>query len=229
LPPKECDATIPRMAHDRVPRIDFRVWSDVLCPWCQNGAVVLERVQEDVRDVAELRLHWKSYLLRPHVEPKSLDKFRRYTETWMRPASMPDAGEFRVWATDEDPPSHSIPSAIAVKAAARQEEANHDGARPSYHRALMRAYFVRNLNVSSRAVVELVARECGLDEKQFARDLDDPALAELVIAEHNEAVELGISGVPCVVVGEGFAMPGAQERAVYINVVRKLASHLGAA
>jgi predicted DsbA family dithiol-disulfide isomerase len=220
------------MTREGVPRIDFRVWSDVLCPWCQNAAVVLEKVQEDVRDFADLHLEWKSYLLRPQPEPKSLDKFRRYTETWLRPASMPDAGEFRVWATDEDPPSHSIPSAIAVKAAARQEA---DRARtggdslPGYHRALMRAYFVRNLNVSSRAVIELVARECGLDAKRFSRDLDDPSLADLVIAEHNEAVEMGISGVPCVVVGEGFAMPGAQERAVYINVARKLASRVGAA
>jgi predicted DsbA family dithiol-disulfide isomerase len=204
----------------------------VLCPWCQNAAVVLEKVQQDVSEFAELRLEWKSYLLRPRVEPKTLDKFRRYTETWMRPASMPDAGEFRVWATDEDPPSHSIPSAIAVKAAARQEaeRSPRDEKRfPSYHRELMRAYFVRNLNVSSRAVIELVALECGLDIKRFERDLDDPALADLVIAEHNEAVELGISGVPCVVVGEGFAMPGAQERAVYISVVRKLAARVGAA
>jgi predicted DsbA family dithiol-disulfide isomerase len=220
------------MALEGVPLVEFRVWSDVLCPWCQNAAVVLEKVQQDVRDFAELRLEWKSYLLRPRVEPKTLDKFRRYTETWLRPASMPDAGEFRVWATDEEPPSHSIPSAIAVKAAARQEaeRARHGGDDqfPSYHRALMRAYFVRNLNVSSRAVMELVALECGLDIKRFDRDLDDPALADLVIAEHNEAVELGISGVPCVVVGEGFAMPGAQERAVYISVVRKLASRLGA-
>jgi predicted DsbA family dithiol-disulfide isomerase len=232
LPSIECGATIPRMAREGVPRIDFRVWSDVLCPWCQNAAVVLEKVQEDVREFADLHLEWKSYLLRPRPEPKSLDKFRRYTESWMRPASMPDGGEFRVWATDEDPPSHSIPPAIAVKAAARQEEARERSGLdplPSYHRALMRAYFVRNLNVSARAVLELVARECGLESRQFARDLDDPALAELVIAEHNQAVELGISGVPCVVVGEGFAMPGAQERAVYINVARKIASHLGAA
>jgi predicted DsbA family dithiol-disulfide isomerase len=215
-----------------VPLVEFRVWSDVLCPWCQNAAVVLEKVQQDVSEFAELRLEWKSYLLRPRVEPKTLDKFRRYTETWMRPASMPDAGEFRVWATDEEPPSHSIPSAIAVKAAARQEaeRSRRDADQfPSYHRELMRAYFVRNLNVSSRAVMELVALECGLDIKRFERDIDDPALADLVIAEHNEAVELGISGVPCVVVGEGFAMPGAQERAVYISVVRKLASRVGAA
>jgi predicted DsbA family dithiol-disulfide isomerase len=223
------------MALEGVPRIDFRVWSDVLCPWCQNAAVVLEKVQEDVADFADLRLQWKSYLLRPNVEPRSLEKFRRYTETWMKPASMPDAGEFRVWATDEEPPSHSMPPAIAVKAAARQEAAmaklhpalsGDDTA--GYHLALMRAYFLRNLNVSARAVIELVARECGLDLKQFARDLDDPALADQVVAEHNEAVELGIAGVPCVVVAEDFAMPGAQQREFYINIVRKLVSRQGA-
>src|SRR5688572_26125301 len=221
----------PRMSLEGVPRIDFRVWSDVLCPWCQNAAVVLEKVQQDVRGFADLRLEWKSYLLRPKVEPRTLEKFRRYTETWLRPASMPDAGEFRVWATDEDPPSHSIPPAVAVKAAERQEAERArrgDEAFPDYHRALMRAYFARNLNVSSRAVMQLVALECGLDVRRFNRDLDDPVLADLVIAEHNEAVEMGISGVPCVVVGEGFAMPGAQERAVYINVVRKLVSRMGA-
>jgi predicted DsbA family dithiol-disulfide isomerase len=221
LPSFACGDTIAIMAHEGMPRVSFRVWSDVLCPWCQNAAVVLERVQEDVRDIADLTLEWKSYLLRPHVEPKTLDKFRRYTETWMRPATQPDAGEFRVWATDEEPPSHSIPPAVAVKAAARQG-APVGGDFESYHRALMHAYFARNLNVTSRDVIDLVARECGLDMNRFAADFDDPELAAQVVAEHNEAVEMGISGVPCVVVGDGFAMPGAQERAVYINIVRKL-------
>ena len=165
---------------------------------------------------------WKSFLLRPYPEPKPLEKFRRYTESWMRPAGQPDAGEFRVWATDEEPPSHSIPSAVAVKAAGRQ------GAFPRYHRALMHAYFARNLNVSSRRVIELVAAECDLDLAAFARDLDDPVLAGQVIAEHNEAVELGISGVPCVVLDGGFMLPGAQERAVYRNIVQRLLSRQGA-
>lgn len=182
----------------------------------------LERVQEEVRDIAHLELVWKSFLLRPYVEPKPLEKFRRYTESWMRPAAQPDAGEFRVWATDEEPPSHSIPSAVAVKAAERQ------GALPRYHRALMHAYFARNLNVSSRRVIEQVALECDLDTEAFARDLEDPALAEQVIADHNEAVGMGISGVPCVVLDGGFLMPGSQERAVYRNVIQKLLSRQGA-
>lgn len=182
----------------------------------------LDKVQEEVRDIAVLELVWKSFLLRPYAEPKPLEKFRRYTESWMRPAAQPDAGEFRVWATDEEPPSHSIPSAVAVKAAERQ------GALSRYHRALMHAYFARNLNVSSRRVIDLVAQEADLDMVAFARDLEDPALAEQVVADHNEAVELGISGVPCVVLEGGFAMPGSQERAVYRNVVHKLLSRQGA-
>lgn len=178
----------------------------------------LERVQQDVRDVARLELVWKSYLLRPYAEPKPLDRFRRYTESWMRPAAHADAGEFRVWATDESPPSHSVPSAVAVKAAARQD------AFDRYHRALMHAYFARNLDVSSRATILAVAEECSIDLGLFERDLDDPALARLVGDEHNEGIGLGISGVPCVVLDGGFQLPGAQERAVYARIVHRLVS-----
>jgi len=186
--------------------------------------VCLEKVQEELRETVDLRIEWKSFLLRPSVEPKPLEKFRRYTESWMRPAGQPDAGEFRVWATDEEPPSHSIPSAVAVKAAGRQGAA----AFTRYHRAIMHAYFARNLNVSSRGTIDLVARECDLDMEAFTRDLADASIAEQVIAEHNEAVELGISGVPCVVLEGGFTLPGAQERAVYRNIVQRLLSHQGA-
>ena len=179
----------------------------------------LEKVQEEVGDV--LHVVWKSYLLRPYPEPKPMDKFRRYTESWLRPAGQPDAGEFRVWATDEAPPSHSIPPNVAVKASAKQ------GAFDRYHRALMHAYFARNLDVTSRENILLVAREVGLDLPVFERDLDDPATVDEVVADHNEAVELGISGVPCVVLDGGFMLPGSQERAVYRNIVQRLLAKQG--
>ncbi|MBI5506032.1 MAG: DsbA family protein [Deltaproteobacteria bacterium] len=174
----------------------------------------LERVQQEVGDVLEVR--WKSFLLRPYPEPKPLEKFRRYTESWLRPAGAADAGEFRVWATDEDPPSHSVPPAVAVKAAARQ------GAFSRYHTALMHAYFAENRNVTSSETIAAVARQCGLDLEIFARDMIDPALAQEVIADHNEAVALGIHSVPCVVLDGGFQMPGAQERALYRSVIEKV-------
>lgn len=211
---------MPRSARVPIPTIRFTIWSDVLCPWCWNAAVTLDRVRSEVADRANLDLLWKSYLLRPNPEPKSPERFRRYTESWLRPAAQPDAAEFRVWATDEPPPTHSIPPAVAVKAAARQD------AFTRYHHALMHAYFARNLDVTSRANILLVARECGLDEAQMLRDLDDPSTTALIVAEHNEAVELGISGVPCVVLDGGFQLPGGQERAVYVRIIDRLLARL---
>ncbi len=177
-------------------------------------AVCLERVQQEVGDVLEVR--WKSFLLRPHPEAKPLEKFRRYTESWMRPAAAADAGEFRVWSGDQEPPSHSVPPAVAIKAAARQ------GAFARYHMALMHAYFAENRNVTSPETIGEVARECGLDLEAFARDLADPAIAEEVVSDHNEAVALGIHAVPCVVLDGGFQMPGAQESALYRSVIEKV-------
>jgi predicted DsbA family dithiol-disulfide isomerase len=205
-----------------IPSLRFTVWSDVLCPWCYNAAVTIDRVRDAVANRVSLEIVWKSYLLRPVAEPKSPERFRRYTESWLRPAAQPDAGEFRVWATDEPPPSHSVPPAIATKAAARQD------AFAKYHHALMHAYFARNLDVTSRSNILLVADDCGLDRERMDRDLDDPGLADLVVAEHNEAVELGISGVPCVVLDGGFQLPGSQERAVYERVIDRLLARMPA-
>jgi predicted DsbA family dithiol-disulfide isomerase len=199
-----------------VPILSLRVWSDVLCPWCCNASVCLDRVREDLAGELDLRLEWKSYLLRPYAEPKPLDRFRHYTQSWTKPASQPDAGEFRPWATDEEPPSHSIPPALAVKAARRQ------GAFDPYHRALMHAYFARNLNVTAAATAAAVAAECGLDVARFEADFADPATLEEVVSDHREGVELGISGVPCIVVGESFALPGSQDRSTYIHLFRRL-------
>jgi predicted DsbA family dithiol-disulfide isomerase len=179
-------------------------------------AVCLDRVQEEVGDA--LRVEWRSYLLRPEPRVTTPEKFRDYTRSWARPAAQPDAGTFREWASDEPPPSHSVPSAVATKAAARQGPEAFE----RFHRALMHAYFARNLDVSSRATILLVAAECGLDDARMQRDLDDPALVEAVLADHREAMELGITAVPSVVLEGGFQLPGAQESAVYLRVVERL-------
>lgn len=192
----------------------FTVWSDVLCPWCYNVAVCLDRVGAEVGDALEVR--WKSFLLRPYPEPKPLEKFRQYTQSWLRPAAAADAGEFRVWTGDEAPPSHSVPPAVAVKASARQ------GAFHRYHMALMHAYFAENRNVTSSETILAVAGECGLDVGAFARDLTDPSIAEEVVADHNEAIAADIHSVPSVVLEGGFQIPGAQEAAVYRRVIDKL-------
>jgi len=166
---------------------------------------------------------WKSFLLRPHPQAKSLDQFRRYTESWRRPAAQADGGRFRVWSTDEAPPSHSVPPGIAVKAAGRQ------GAFDRYHLALMDAYFYQNRNVTRAETIVAVAAESGLDTVAFQAALRDPELGKEVLADHNEAVEAGITGVPTVVVDGQWQIPGAQDLDFYRRLVDKRLARIGEA
>ena len=160
-------------------------------------------------------IEWKSFLLRPYPERRPLDKFRQYTESWSRPAAEPESGRFTVWSTDEAPPSHSVPPAIAAKAAARQGAE----AFARYHRALMENYFHQNRNITEPENLVGIASEIGLDVAAFVEALRDPVLGREVMDEHNQAVSMGISGVPTVIVDGRWQITGAQPREIYRRIV----------
>ena len=167
-------------------------------------------------------IEWRSYLLRPEPREPSLEKFRAYTQSWLRPASMAPEVSFVPWATDNPPPSDSLPSGVAGKVAASFGADAWD----RYHPALMRAYFSDNRTISDTEVQVDVARDCGLDGDEFARRLagDGEALAVQVRREHAEAIDHMVTAVPTVLVNDLLPIPGAQELDVYVNVVRRIAA-----
>ena len=196
------------------------VYSDYLCPWCYNAAVRLERVAEELGDAVELT--WRTYLLRPEPDPRrTLEKFRRYTQTWLVPAGEPDAGTFRTWQGDAGPPSHSIPPHLVAKAAATL---GGDAFR-RIHRALLEAYFGNSRDVTDTATLRAIWCETGLPEDAFALSAE-PRLLEQVLAEHAEAVRLGMNGVPSVhVEGDDAFVTGAYPVEMYRRwVTRRLAA-----
>lgn len=196
------------------------VYSDYLCPWCYNAAVRLERVAEELGDAVELT--WRTYLLRPEPDPRrTLEKFRRYTQTWLVPAGEPDAGTFRTWQGDAGPPSHSIPPHLVAKAAA----ALGGDAFRRIHRALLEAYFGNSRDVTDTATLRAIWCETGLPEDAFALSAE-PRFLEQVLAEHAEAVRMGMNGVPSVhVEGDDAFVTGAYPVEMYRRwVTRRLAA-----
>lgn len=201
----------------RVPPLRLIVHSDYLCPWCYNAAVRLERVADELAGTVELE--WRSYLLRPQPEPgRSLEKFRAYTESWLRPAAEPDSGTFRVWQGDAGPPTHSVPPHLVAKAAASLG----DDAFGRMHRALLEAYFAHNRDISDRATLRALWHEVGLPAAEFAR-ADEPRFLEQTLAEHADAVRLGMNGVPAVrVEGEDAFITGAYPMDMYRRWIARL-------
>lgn len=191
-------------------------YSDYLCPWCYNAAVRLQRIEDEFG--AQVYIEWRSYLLRPRPEPgRSLEKFRAYTESWLRPAADADAGTFRVWQTDEGPPSHSIPPHLVAKAAAAISSA----AFRRVHDRLLHVYFAENRDITRDDNLRAIWRDCGLPDADFARR-DDPAILQAVLADHNEATELGVNGVPAVRMADtDTAIVGAHPLEMYRRWVAK--------
>jgi predicted DsbA family dithiol-disulfide isomerase len=180
------------------------VWSDYLCPWCYVAATRLHRLREEFGD--RIALEWRSYLLRPYPNSaRTLEEFRTYTESWARPASEPDAPAFRVWESDSGPPSHSMPPHLVAKAAATFGADAFD----RVHARLLEAYFGENRDITDAATLLALWDEVGLPAAEFGR-AGEHALVEAVVREHNEAMSLGLTGVPAVqMAGNDIPLPGA--------------------
>ncbi len=152
----------------------------------------LRRLEEEFGD--DLEVAWRSFLLRPRADRRrTLEEFRTYTQSWMRPAADADAGTFRVWAGDAGPPSHSVPPHVAAKAAATL---GRDAFR-ALHDRLLHAYFAESRDITAPDTLRALWSEAGLPAAEFVRT-EDPALLEAVLAEHADAIEQGVTGVPAV-------------------------------
>ena len=196
--------------------VRLEVFSDYLCPWCHLADHRLGIVKQELG--GDLELEFKSYLLRPRPEKRELEKFMRYTQSWMRPASEPDAPTFRVWETTESPPSHSVPAHLVAKAARRLGE----DAFAEIHERLLRAYFEDNRDISAAATLEAIWHEAGLQPDAFAVAAE-PDLVRATAEQHDEALALGITGVPAVrVKGTDAFVTGAQPLETYRRWVVRL-------
>ncbi len=99
-------------------------------------------------------------MLRPYPDKqRGLEKFRRYTQSWMRPASEEDGGTFRVWEGDAGPPTHSIPPPLVAMAAA----SIHQDAFERVHERLLHAYFAESRDVTDPASLREIWEEADLD------------------------------------------------------------------
>lgn len=161
---------------------------------------------------------WKSFMLRPTPQPRNIEQHHEYTRSWLNPDSQPESGEFQVWDTENAPPTHSVPALVAGKASATFG----DGAFHRFHLEVMRAYFAENRTISDLGVLMDVAAMAEIPPDEFRGRLESDwqVFEDQVFAEHTEAVSLGVTGIPSVVVDEALLVPGAVETEVYRRVIR---------
>jgi len=195
--------------------------SDTVCPWCYIGKRRLERALAQ-RPSLEAQIGWRPFQLNPEMpqggmpRPQYLAlKFggkeradRIYAAVSM--AGQQEGLDFRFGAIPRQPNTVDSHRLIRWSASAGRQDAVVEG--------LFRRYFVEGRDIGDHAVLVDCAAEAGLDAEAVRGLLADGADLEAVREEEAMARRMGINGVPCFIVNRRYAVSGAQDPSVLLNV-----------
>ncbi len=223
-------------------RLTIDIWSDVMCPWCLIGWHQLQKGLALVEGEIEAEVRWRPFELNPDMppegEPQQAHVMRKYQRTQDQAAAgrvqmqriAKDAGAVLSYTGadgENAPPAMMWNTFLAHKLLAHALDAGGPEVQTRLKLALFKAHFNERRNVSDASVLLEIAEEVGLDRAASEAALADPTLSERVRAEEAHAWDLNISGVPAMLVGGKFLIPGAQEPEVYANALRRVVARGG--
>ncbi|MEL6707298.1 MAG: DsbA family oxidoreductase [Pseudomonadota bacterium] len=216
-------------------RLTIDIYSDVVCPWCAIGYGQLTKALEELDGEIEAQVRWRPFELNPDMaaggEGFEEHLSRKYGRSQEEGAAMRgqmkeiarDAGvslsfegegtppEQRMWNTRD---CHKLLT-FALEQAGPQVQTQ-------LKLALFEAHFNHRQPLNDRAALLDIAASVGLHREAAKAALDDPDLEARVIAEERQAWDYNITGVPAMIVGGKFMIPGAQAPETYVNALRRV-------
>jgi predicted DsbA family dithiol-disulfide isomerase len=88
----------------------------------------------------------------------------------------------------------------------------------------LQAYFIDGLDIGDPDVLADCAADVGFDRDEIVHFLDGDVGSTEVAALLRQAHEAGITAVPTYVIDRRWAIPGAQDPEVFVQVLRRLAA-----
>lgn len=202
------------------------IWSDIACPWCYIGKRRLETALADHPHRDEIGVIWHSYQLDPNLpehydgtEIEYLATRKGMPEDQVRQmfghVSEQAAGEGLAYDFDS----------LVVANSARAHELLHlgkdHGVADAVKEALLSAHFEHGADIGDVDTLTRVGAGAGLDEGEVRAALEDGRYAAAVASDIDMARQIGVTGVPFVVVDMKYAVSGAQPPEVFRDVLDK--------
>ena len=208
-------------------RID--IVSDVVCPWCIIGYMQVRRALDSIGDV-EAEFHWHPFELNPDMPPEgenSTDhiarKYGRTAEQSARARShMAQAGAAAGYSFNFTPDSRIYNTFKAHLLLAWAGMAFGPDRQTELQMALFAAYFQQGRDVSDESVLLDIVEAVGLDRTQASAKLADTGHIAAVRAEQAIWRERDIQGVPAIIFGGAYMVPGAQDAETFARVIREV-------
>ncbi|ESZ24776.1 MULTISPECIES: DsbA family protein [unclassified Mesorhizobium] len=209
--------------------ITVDVVSDVVCPWCFIGQKRLDRAIAAVGDV-DVHVRWRPFQLDPTIPSDGKDR-REYmlakfgSDERIREihARIEPLGEIEGISFAFDA-IKVAPNTLDAHRLIRWAGAAGEAIQNRLVRRLFQLNFEEGANIGDHAVLVEAAREAGMDASVVATLLPTEADVEAVRTEIATASRMGISGVPCFLLEDKYAVMGAQDADTLADAIRQVAA-----
>ena len=211
---------------DEVFAVQVEVFSDVVCPWCYIGKRRLEEALSTFPHADEVTITYRSFQLDPTTPKDATGSVTehlatKYGVSAAQAAAMQErvAGVAATVGLDFD--MEHTQSANTFDAHRLLHFAAEQGKQAELKERLMQAYFTQGARVGDHAELVRLAGEVGLPTDRAAEVLASGEYADGVESDIALARGFGVSGVPFFVFDRTYGVSGAQETAVFTDVLDK--------
>ncbi len=215
---------------EKTPGTTLDILSDPICPWCYIGKAKFDAaMREAFRDSPDvlLDIHWRVFQLNPDMPEGGMGRAEYLNRKFGGPEGAKGVyGRIEQAVRDAGLPldfSKITRTPNTLDAHRLIRWARTTGAQEAVVDALFAGYFVNGVDIGDRdALIEIGVAQ-GMDEDLLRRLYAEDADRALLENEDALAREMGVTGVPCFVIDETYALVGAQETETWRDVLGRIA------
>lgn len=206
--------------------ITVDVISDVMCPWCYVGKRRLENALADVPGI-DVVVNWRPFQLDATLPPEGKDRRTYYREKFNDDAKVTEMlgqlmelgrAEGIAFAFDDiDRSPNTLDAHRVVRWAGVEGEKMQD----AVVERLFSMFFVEGADLTKRETLVAAAADAGMDAPVVEALLAGDADREAVEDEIATAQKIGVTGVPCFIIDNRYAVLGAQDSSVIADAIRQ--------
>jgi len=197
------------------------IFSDPICPWCFIGKRRLERALAARPDL-EIEVHWRAFQLNPEMPAEGMDRQLYLELKFGGPAAaqriyetIAEAGVSEKIAFDFSAIQRT-PNTVNAHRLIRR--AGPEGKQDAVVEALFTRYFLAGEDIGDAATLLMVAEDAGLAASDLEAFLAGAEEDDVVRSEDALARRTGIQGVPTFIFANRFALSGAHEPEVLVQM-----------
>ena len=210
--------------------VHIDIVSDVVCPWCFVGKKRFEKALVEIGEDIAVEINWRPFQLDPTIPPGGKDRKQYLAEKF---GSMERSNELHrnlanIGAEAGIPFQFDAievsPNTLDAHRLIRWAQTAGDGVQGHVVEALFELYVLKGQNISDHSVLIDVAREVGMDAAVIETLLASDADREAITQEIALAQQMGVTGVPCFILENKYAVMGAQDPETIADAIRQVAA-----